>query len=67
MQDYIDKLLGMLKSRRFLMAVLAILTIVLQDGIGLEPEQANWIATIIITWIAGDSWKKTDRLSTKAE
>jgi len=56
---FMDKILAMFQSRRFYMLLLGIVTLVLQDVIGLSEEDARTFVQIIGAWILGDSLTKT--------
>ena len=58
---WLDKLLSLIESRRFLTAFGAVLIVVFQDVAGLDEQQATTLVGILATWIVGDSIKKTDR------
>ncbi len=54
-----DKLNRMIQSRRFWVAVAAVVSVVFQDALGLDEQQATKLAGIAIAWIAGDTWRET--------
>ena len=54
------KIQSLLKSRRFWVAVFGVLTVALNETIGLSPGVVEPIAAIAITWIVGDSLRKTE-------
>jgi len=63
MSNFVDKLLGVLISRRFWAAVMGVLLILFTDVFNLTEEQAQTIIALIMSWIIGDSVSKTDRVS----
>ena len=65
MPEFIDKLLGVLKSRRFWTATGGVVVILLHDTFGLDEGTSNAIVAMLIAWIVGDSLNKTDRLTAK--
>ena len=54
------KLKAMFSSRRFCVAVGGIVTIALQDILGIPDETAVTIVTMGIAWIVGDSVRGTE-------
>ena len=56
----VDKLKGLVKSRRFWTAVGTIATVVLQDVIGIPEETAVSIVAVDVAWIVGDSLRPTE-------
>ena len=54
------KLKAMFSSRRFWVAVGGIVTIALQDILGIPDETAVTIVTMGIAWIVGDSVRGTE-------
>ena len=56
-----SKLLALLKSRRFLVAVVGVAAVVSSDvfGVKLDTEQVIAVASIAIAWIVGDSVRET--------
>ena len=63
MSNFVDKLLGVLISRRFWAVVMGVLLILFTDVFNLTEEQAQTIIALIMSWIIGDSVSKTDRVS----
>ncbi len=55
----LEKLKAMLSSRRFGLAAVAVLVVILQDWLGLMPDQAVVIAGLFGAWIFGDAIRKT--------
>ncbi len=55
------KLKSLITSRRFQFAVVGVLTVV-SDGFGwgLTELQMGGIVAIVVTWIAGDAYRKTE-------
>ena len=51
---------ALLKSRRFWVAVFGCVGIAAHELIGLDPAYVDPIAAIVITWIVGDSLRKTE-------
>jgi hypothetical protein len=56
----VDKLKTLVKSRRFWVAVGGVVTVLLQDTIGIPEETANSVIAIGIAWIVGDSLRTTE-------
>jgi|TARA_R100001163_G_C5063566_1_gene200880 hypothetical protein len=56
----VDKLKTLVKSRRFWVAVGGVVTVLLQDTIGIPEETANSVVAIGIAWIVGDSLRTTE-------
>ena len=54
-----DKIGALFTSRRFWATVGSVLTVILQDVIGLTPEQALVVVGILQSWVIGDSLNKT--------
>lgn len=54
------KIEALLKSRRFWVAVFGVLAVALHETIGLDPNVVEPIAAIAITWIVGDTLRKTE-------
>lgn len=56
-----NKFNSMLKSRRFWLAVSGVVFVALKDQLGLDidQEQFNTISLLIVSWIVGDSLRKT--------
>ena len=56
----VDKLKALVKSRRFWVAVGGVVTVLLQDTIGIPEETASSVVAIGIAWIVGDSLRTTE-------
>tara|TARA_Y100000004_G_scaffold195599_1_gene263056 strand:- start:509 stop:682 length:174 start_codon:yes stop_codon:yes gene_type:complete len=56
----VDKLKTLVKSRRFWVAVGGVVTVLLQDTIGIPEETAKSVVAIGIAWIVGDSLRTTE-------
>ena len=56
----VDKMKSLLKSRRFWTAVGTVLTICLQDTLGIPETTAMSIVAVGVSWIVGDSLRVTD-------
>ena len=56
----VDKLKALVKSRRFWVAVGGVVTVLLQDTIGIPEETAQSVVAIGIAWIVGDSLRTTE-------
>lgn len=56
----VDKLKTLVKSRRFWVAVGGVVTVLLQDTIGIPEETASSVVAIGIAWIVGDSLRATE-------
>ena len=56
----VDKLKTLVKSRRFWVAVGGVVTVLLQDTIGIPEETANSVVAIGIAWIVGYSLRTTE-------
>jgi hypothetical protein len=56
----VDKLKTLVKSRRFWVAVGGVVTVLLQDAIGIPEETASSVVAIGIAWIVGDSLRTTE-------
>ena len=56
----VDKLKTLVKSRRFWVAVGGVVSVLLQDTIGIPEETANSVVAIGIAWIVGDSLRTTE-------
>ena len=59
MTSFIDKLFGVLKSRRFWTSVGGVMIVLLHDVLGMDVETANGVVAMLIAWIVGDSINKT--------
>ena len=55
-----SKLQSLIRSRRFWAAIGGILTVAMQDVIGLSETASLEIVGLIAAWIVGDSIMKTD-------
>ena len=56
----VDKVKSLVKSRRFWTAVGTVVTIALQDVIGIPEDTATSIVAIAVAWIVGDSLRTTE-------
>ena len=56
----VEKLKGLVKSRRFWTAVGSIVVVILNDALGIPEETANTIAAIGVSWIVGDSLRPAE-------
>mgnify|MGYP001273898260 CR=1 FL=1 len=56
----VDKLKGLVRSKRFWTAVGTVVTVALQDVIGIPEETATSIVAIAVAWIVGDSLRPTE-------
>lgn len=59
-----DKFFGVFKSRRFYVAVGAVVVVILQDALGLDEMTAQNLVSVAIAWIVGDSINKTQTWTT---
>jgi phenylpyruvate tautomerase PptA (4-oxalocrotonate tautomerase family) len=55
MDYYFEKLKALVLSRRFQAAVAALVTVVVQDLLGLTEQQVTVIVQLVMAWIVGDS------------
>tara|TARA_Y100001936_G_scaffold226733_1_gene246390 strand:- start:9673 stop:9846 length:174 start_codon:yes stop_codon:yes gene_type:complete len=56
----VDKIKSLVKSRRFWTAVGTVVTVALQDVIGIPEETATSIVAVAVAWIVGDSLRTTE-------
>jgi len=56
----VDKLKSLVKSKRFWTAVGTLVTVCLQDVVGIPPETATSIVAVAVAWIVGDSLRATE-------
>jgi hypothetical protein len=56
----VDKLKSLLKSRRFWTAMGTVLTVFLQDTLGIPETTAMSIVAVGVSWIVGDSLRVTE-------
>ena len=56
----VDKIKSMVRSRRFWTAVGTVVTVALQDVVGIPPETATSIVAVAVAWIVGDSLRPTE-------
>lgn len=49
-----------LTSRRFGIAVAGVVAVLLEQALGLTPEQVAGVTGIVMIWIYGDSKRKTE-------
>jgi len=56
-----NKVIALLKSRRFLVSVAGVVAVVASDafGVSLNSEQLVSIASIVIAWVIGDTVRET--------
>ena len=57
--SFVEKLKTAFNSRRFLLALAGVLTVLLNEHLGLSQECAMQLSAIIIAWIVGDSLRET--------
>ncbi len=56
----VDKIKSLVKSRRFWTAIGTVVTVALQDVIGIPEETATSIVAVAVAWIVGDSLRTTE-------
>ena len=56
----VDKIKSLVKSRRFWTAIGSVVTVALQEVIGIPEETATSIVAVAIAWIVGDSLRTTE-------
>ena len=56
----VDKFKTLVKSRRFWVAVGGVVTVVLQDTIGIDEGTAHSLVALGVEWIVGDSLRVTE-------
>tara|TARA_R100000808_G_C2035547_1_gene77435 strand:+ start:145 stop:318 length:174 start_codon:yes stop_codon:yes gene_type:complete len=56
----VDKIKTLVRSRRFWTAVGTVVTVALQDVIGIPEETATSIVAVAVAWIVGDSLRTTE-------
>ena len=56
----VDKFKTLVRSRRFWTAVGTVVTVALQDVIGIPEETATSIVAVAVAWIVGDSLRTTE-------
>ena len=61
----IQKLLGLLTSRRFWAAASGVLVTLLHEQLGIDVEMAQQIVMVLVSWIVGDSLSKTKLIGSK--
>lgn len=54
-----SKVSALFNSRRFWVAALGVIAVVLEDSAGLSPEASSHIVSLLGMWIIGDSLNKT--------
>ncbi len=56
------KLQALIRSRRFWIAAAGLIVVVAKDtmGLALDPTQIVAVAGIVIAWITGDTFRKTE-------
>lgn len=56
----VDKIKTLVRSRRFWTAVGTVVTVALQDVIGIPEDTATSIVAVAVAWIVGDSLRTTE-------
>ena len=56
----VEKIKGLLKSRRFWIAITSVVVVIMNDAFGIPEDTANNIAAIGVSWIVGDSIRTTE-------
>ena len=56
----VDKLKSLVRSKRFWTAVGTVVTVSLQDVVGIPPETDTSIVAVAVAWIVGDSLRPTE-------
>tara|TARA_Y100001970_G_C14226533_1_gene856032 strand:- start:87 stop:260 length:174 start_codon:yes stop_codon:yes gene_type:complete len=56
----VDKLKALVRSKRFWTAVGTVVTVALQDVVGIPTETATSIVAVAVAWIVGDSLRPTE-------
>ena len=56
----VDKVKALVKSRRFWVAVGGVITVVLQDTLGIDEGTATSLVALGVAWIVGDSLRVTE-------
>ena len=56
----VHKIKCLVRSRRFWTAVGTVVTVALQDVIGIPEETATSIVAVAVAWIVGDSLRTTE-------
>jgi hypothetical protein len=59
-KDMVDKVKALVKSRRFWVAVGGVVTVVLQDTLGIDEGTATSLVALGVAWIVGDSLRVTE-------
>jgi hypothetical protein len=54
-----DKLLALVKSRRFLLGVAGVAAVACKELFGMDEQQVLAIAGIVVSWIVSDSVRPT--------
>ena len=54
-----EKITSFIKSRRVWAILMGILTVILQQGLGLTPDQVLQVTGLVSIWVIGDSLKHT--------
>lgn len=57
--ETVDKIMSIFESRRFWAAVAGVMVVVLHDTLGLDETSAQAIAALVVSWIVGDSLRRT--------
>ncbi len=55
-----EKLKALVRSRRFWMAILGAVAVVAHEGFGLDENQVMTIGGIVVAWIIGDTFRRTE-------
>ena len=57
-----EKILALLKSRRFWASVVGLIVVIANErlGLNLDKEQLLGFVMLIVTWVAGDTLRKTE-------
>ena len=56
----VEKLKGLVKSRRFWTAIGSVVVVILHDTFAIPEETATTVAAIGVSWIVGDSLRPTE-------
>ena len=56
----VDKIKALVRSKRFRTAVGTVVTVALQDVVGIPPETATSIVAVAVAWIVGDALRPTE-------
>lgn len=58
-QDAAQKAVSLISSRRFLLALAGVAAVAFNETLGISEEQVMQVSGIVISWIIGDSVRKT--------